>query len=559
MRLGLIPRPAPLAAYQRARRFDIAASGIGMDVMNRLFSNDLAPLRFLRDLGLRVVDRAPSLKSLLIAEASGRAGRAEAPARAGAVSGDWSGRTLAAQALGRIDETTRALVRPIHVSSTFIRDPDNFYRAGDVYGRPDNATVREAEAVIGALEGAEATFVFGSGMSAAVALFLSLGPGARIVAPRIMYWALRAWLTNEAPDFGLRVDFVDTEDLNALERAVAEGETKLVGRLETPSNPLGVSDIEGAARIAHEAGALLAVDSTCADAGLHPPAAGARRGGCCHALGDKISERTFRRAGRRALLRPRGRALPPAAREKSRQSHGLILHPFEAFLLTRGLRTLDLRVRARPLPNALEGAGTVSQPTPAVSAVLYPGLPHHPGHQLARRQMRGGFGGMLSIRVRGGAAAAIAAAARVGLWKRATLLAAVRIVDRTSRLDRRRRLALPARSAQAFGGHRGRRGPMARYRSGACRIGGRSAKAASDHGVAGNPLQAAFKRHSPVAWLSAHVDDQGNTSAGRNGSFRSQRLELANAAVLKPFVMFFACPAERTTTCVACDLRWPPS
>ena len=74
MRLGLDPgAPAPLAAYQRARRFDIAASGIGMDVMNRLFSNDLAPLRFLRDLGLRVVDRAPSLKGLLIAEASGAA------------------------------------------------------------------------------------------------------------------------------------------------------------------------------------------------------------------------------------------------------------------------------------------------------------------------------------------------------------------------------------------------------------------------------------------------------------------------------------------------------
>ena len=125
----------------------------------------------------------------------------------------WSARTLAAQALGRIDEETRALVPPIHLSSTFIRDADNQYRAGDVYGRPDNATVREAEAVIGALEGAAATLVFGSGMSAAVALFLSLGPNAHVIAPRVMYWALRAWLANEAPSLGLRVDFVETEDM----------------------------------------------------------------------------------------------------------------------------------------------------------------------------------------------------------------------------------------------------------------------------------------------------------------------------------------------------------
>ncbi len=99
---------------------------------------------------------------------------------------EWAPRTLAAQALGRIDEDTRGLVPPVHLSATFIRDPDNQYRAGDIYGRPDNATVREAEAVIGALEGAAATLVFGSGMSAAIALFLSLGPGAHVVAPRVM-------------------------------------------------------------------------------------------------------------------------------------------------------------------------------------------------------------------------------------------------------------------------------------------------------------------------------------------------------------------------------------
>ena len=120
-----------------------------------------------------------------------------------------SPRTLAAQALGTIDECSRAIVPPIHVASTFERDADNLYRSGNVYGRPDNGTVREAEAIIGALEGAVATLVFGSGMSAAIALFLSLGLGAHVVAPKNMYWALRAWLSGEAPGFGLSIDFVD--------------------------------------------------------------------------------------------------------------------------------------------------------------------------------------------------------------------------------------------------------------------------------------------------------------------------------------------------------------
>ncbi|MBV9289982.1 MAG: aminotransferase class I/II-fold pyridoxal phosphate-dependent enzyme [Hyphomicrobiales bacterium] len=349
----------------------------------------------------------------------GELGRAAAPARACAVREKWSARTLAAQALGRIDPTTRALVQPVHLSTTFIRDSDNLYRSGDVYGRPDNATVREAEAVIGALEGAAATIVFGSGMSAAVALFSSLGAPSHVVAPRAMYWALRGWLTTEAPAFGLAVDFVDTENLAALGCALKTGETKLVW-LETPSNPLwGVSDIEGAARIAHEAGAWLAVDSTCATPVFTKPLAlGADI--VMHSATKYLNGHSDVLAG--ALSFARDDALCARGRQ-IRQAHGLILHPFEAFLLTRGLRTLDLRVRASAA-NAMELANRLSNHA-AVSAVLYPGLAHHPGHEVARRQMRGGFGGMLSIRVRGGAEAAMAAAARVDLWKRATSLGGV--------------------------------------------------------------------------------------------------------------------------------------
>jgi cystathionine gamma-synthase len=330
-----------------------------------------------------------------------------------------SPRTLAAQALGRIDEQTRAVVAPIHLATTFERDPDNLYRSGNVYGRPDNETVREAEAVIGALEGAAATLVFGSGMSAAIALFLSLGPGAHVIAPNVMYWALRNWLANEAPALGITVDFVDAEDLQALERAVKPGATKLVW-LETPSNPLwGVSDIEGVGRAAHAAGAALAVDSTCATPIFtRPIALGADV--VMHSATKYLNGHSDVVAG--ALCFGEDDALSARAR-KIRQAHGLILHPFEAFLLTRGLRTLELRVRAAA-DNAMELAGRLSNHA-AVADVLYPGLPHHPGHDLARRQMKGGFGGMLSIRVSGGAEAAIAAAARVRIWKRATSLGGV--------------------------------------------------------------------------------------------------------------------------------------
>ena len=146
----------------------------------------------------------------------------------------------------------------------------------------------------------------------------------------------------------------------------------------------------------------------------------------------------------------------------------MILHPFEAFLLIRGLRTLDLRVRAA-CDNAMELAIRLSNHA-AVSAVLYPGLPHHPGHDVARRQMKGGFGGMLSIRVRGGAEAAIATAARVRLWKRATSLGGVEsLIEHRASIEGDG-LALPAGPAQALRRRRGRRGPLAGYRRRADRI-----------------------------------------------------------------------------------------
>jgi cystathionine gamma-synthase len=331
---------------------------------------------------------------------------------------ELSPRTIAAQALGRIDEATRALVPPLHVATTYIRDPDNAYSSGFSYGRPDNATVREAEALVGALEGAAAALAFGSGMSAAIALFLSLPPGAHVVAPRVMYWGLRNWLVTEAPLHGLEVSF-ETEDLEALASTIKPGRTKLVW-LETPSNPLwSISDIFAAARIAHDTGAMLAVDSTCATPIFcQPLKLGADV--VMHSATKYLNGHSDVIAG--ALCFARDDALTERVRS-IRKSFGLILGPFEAFLLIRGLRTLDLRVRASAA-SAMELARRLSNHA-GVAEVLYPGLSHHPGHELAKRQMRGGFGGMLSIRVRGGEAAAIAAAARVRIWKRATSLGGV--------------------------------------------------------------------------------------------------------------------------------------
>lgn len=332
----------------------------------------------------------------------------------------WSKRSLAAQAMGHVDPITRAVVPPIHVATTFIRDEDNAYSSGFVYGRPDNATVREAEEVLAMLEDAGAgALVFSSGMAAATAVFQALDPGDHIVASKVMYWALRNWLMTEAVRWGLAVDFVETDELDALQRAVVPGRTKLVW-IETPSNPLWtITDIAAAARIAHGAGARLAVDSTTASP-IHtrPLTLGADI--VMHAATKVLNGHSDVVAGALA-----GRKADEfwAKVVSIRRMQGAILGPFEAYLLMRGMRTLHLRAAAQAR-SALDLAGRLSA-HPNVARVLYPGLPQHPGHDVAARQMENGFGYMLSVQVAGGEAAAIRTAAGVGLWKRATSLGGV--------------------------------------------------------------------------------------------------------------------------------------
>jgi cystathionine gamma-synthase len=332
----------------------------------------------------------------------------------------WSKRSLAAQAMGHIDPVTHAVVPPIHVATTFIRDPDNAYSTGYVYGRPDNATVREAESVIAMLEDAEAgALLFGSGMAAATAVMLALEAGDHVVAPRVMYWSLRNWLTTDLPRYGIAVDFVEMDDLAAVQAAMRPGRTKLVWA-ETPSNPLWtITDIAAVAEIAHAAGARLAVDSTVASPHhTRPLALGADI--VMHAATKILNGHSDVVGGVLAAARDDDFW---ARVRRVRSMHGAILGPFEAFLLMRGLRTFPLRAAAQAAA-AMDLARRLSA-HPNVARVLYPGLPQHPGHDVAARQMENGFGYMLSVQVTGRPAAAIATAAGVQLWRRATSLGGV--------------------------------------------------------------------------------------------------------------------------------------
>ena len=327
-------------------------------------------------------------------------------------------RTLVAQGLGLHETTTKGLVPSIHMSATFLRDPDNQYRAGFVYGRTDNVSVQQAQDIIAALEGADEALLFGSGMSAATTVVLAMEPRSHIIASKVMYWGLRSWL-EDVGQYGHTVSFIDTSDLDAVSKAVRPGETKLFW-IETPSNPLWtITDIEAIAEIAHEAGAMLCVDSTVSTPVLTQPLAlGADI--VMHSATKYLNGHSDVIAG--ALAVSHKNDLWSRIR-KQRLTHGTALGPMEAWLLSRGMRTLDLRVRAQSASAAILAERLRSHPL--VNHVLYPGLADHPGHDVAARQMKGGFGGMLSFQVKGGFEMAVAVAAKVRLWKRATSLGGV--------------------------------------------------------------------------------------------------------------------------------------
>ena len=332
---------------------------------------------------------------------------------------ELSRETVAAQAGGAIDQATGAIVPPIHLATTYERDTDLSYPKGLIYGRPDNATIRQAEDVITDLEGGDQTLLLPSGMAAATTLFLSLDTPAHVIAPRVMYWSLRNWLSETAPRFGIETTFVDGADAAAIEATVMPGRTRLIW-IETPANPLWhISDIAAVAEIARKTGTLLAVDSTCASPALTQPLAlGADV--VMHSATKYLNGHSDVLAGSLTFADTEAAAAIAARAATHRAGLGTVLGPFEAALLLRGMRTLFVRV-ARQSQSALEIAHALAG-HPAIAEVLYPGLEDHPAHQIAKRQMIGGFGGMLSIRFAGGEAAAVRAAAALRLWKRATSL-----------------------------------------------------------------------------------------------------------------------------------------
>ncbi len=327
--------------------------------------------------------------------------------------------TRAAQALGWVEGSVRALVPPIHPSVSYERGPDGGYPGGHSYTRDQNPTYDQVEALLADLEGGAAARLFASGMAAAATVFDCLEPGAHVLAPEQMYFTIRAWLQTLASRGRLDLDFVPNGDLDALKARVRPGSTALVW-IETPSNPTcAVTDIAATAEIAHAAGALAVADGTSATPVLTRPL----DLGCdlvVHSATKQLNGHSDVLAG--AIVSARENALWERIGQE-RGSRGAVAGPFEAWLLLRGMRTLFLRVRA-----SCDGASRVAAALdvhPAVAQVFYAGLPQHPGHAIAARQMDGGFGSFLSFRVAAGEAAAREVANRLTVFKQATSLGSV--------------------------------------------------------------------------------------------------------------------------------------
>lgn len=308
--------------------------------------------------------------------------------------------TFLAQALGWIDETD-ALEPSIHPATSFLRDPANLERAGRTFQRDDNPTFLRAEAVIAALEGAEGCLLFASGMAAATAVMHMLEPGANVAIPTRLYSGLRNWLFTHGARWNIAISEVDYDDLAQLETVLKDRPAALVW-VETPANPSWhISDIRAIADLAHRHGAMVVADNTVATPILTRPLelgvdivlhSGSKY---LNGHADIVAGALAIGAGRKDLANRIARI---------RNDYGAVLGPFEAWLLLRGMRTLHMRMRVI-CDNALRIASFL-QSHDRVAEVIYPGLPSHPGHALAATQMQGGFGGMLSFRLKGGEDAA---------------------------------------------------------------------------------------------------------------------------------------------------------
>ena len=316
-----------------------------------------------------------------------------------------------------VDPATGAVSPPIHLSTTYERDPSGGYPHGFEYARSGNPTRARLEALLAELEGGAEAAAFASGSAAAAAVFRSLRPGDHALVPDDMYHGIRKLLREAIEPWGLRLDVVDMTDASAIEAAI-RSETRLIW-VETPSNPLlKVTDVARVATIAREAGAILAVDATWTPPGIQDTL-GLGADLVVHATTKYLAGHSDVLGG--AVIGRRAEGQFERVRYLQR-NEGAVPSPFDCWLLMRGIRTLPYRMRAhcagaRRIAEFLSGH-------PRVSQVHYPGLPTHAQHEVAAEQMSD-FGGMLSFRVAGGEEAAMRIAGRVRLFTRATSLGGV--------------------------------------------------------------------------------------------------------------------------------------
>ena len=324
-----------------------------------------------------------------------------------------------AQVSHYIEPSTGGIVPPLHTSTTFGRDEKYELIGKYIYGRYQNPTYDPVEQLIAELEGAAEAKLFSSGLAAATAVFETVNAGQQIVAPVVMYHGLQDWLRRLADKRNIELALYDATDLEALRKAARAGRTAVVW-VESLLNPTwDVIDIAGTARVAHEAGAVLVVDAT-----VTPPVTmrtldmGADI--VLHSATKYLNGHSDVTGGVLAT-----KALDPRWEEIKtiRKLVGGVPGPFEAWLLLRGMRTLAIRYQ-RASENALRIARHF-EAHPAIEKVLYPGLPSHAGHELAKSQMQDVFGGMLSLCVKGGGDKARRVATSVKMFIPATSLGGV--------------------------------------------------------------------------------------------------------------------------------------
>lgn len=327
--------------------------------------------------------------------------------------------TLFAQANGIIDQQTGGIVPAIQSATTFVRDRNNVpLSPNHTYARDDNDLVRLAQDILNLAEHADDGLLFPSGMAAAAAILRTAGNGGRIIQQSGIYWGVTKWTREFCQRRGIDLVELDCSDPTQLESITQPADILWI---ETPSNPyLKSIDIQACADIAHSIGARLVVDSTAATPVLcQPLELGADF--VMHSATKGINGHSDVLAGYLGCTSADDTCWQQV--KTDRHDAGAVMGSFEAWLLIRGMRTLPLRVQrmcqsAMAIAQFLQGHN-------AVEAVLYPGLASNPFHAVARRQMSGGFGGLLSFQLRGGKTAALGAIGKLQTFKRATSLGGV--------------------------------------------------------------------------------------------------------------------------------------